>query len=335
VTATITITHRRADGTLVDGTARGDGSAPALKAHRFRWSRDLDLWYQPRSRDRAADRFTIDRLAAALRAVGFTVEVTIDDTASRPFAEAEAERVEHAAARAERDHGRAARAAASRDAHHQAADNAIAGIPPGQPVLRGHHSAPRHLAALDRHDRNMHAAIADGKRSAYWQQRAEAADGYQRHREDPATTRRRIERLEAQRRRIQRQLDATQEPAGTGTFGEDGRSEPGPAPAEGVYRSRLVADAAQLDDELAYWRELLARAEADGSKVWGPDDFQVGDFAGRSGQWHRVLKVNKKSLTVPSIVGGSWNDLLPYSKVTERRRPAADASPPDAEPGSH
>jgi len=42
VTATITIVHRRVDGALVDGTAGGDGSALALKAHRFHWSRNLD-----------------------------------------------------------------------------------------------------------------------------------------------------------------------------------------------------------------------------------------------------------------------------------------------------
>ena len=326
MTATITIVHRRADGTLVDGTARGDGSAPALKAHRFRWSRNLDCWYQPHSRDRAADRFTIDRLATALRAAGFTVEVTIDDTSARPFAEAEAERVENAAERADRYGDRATRAATARDAHHQAADDAIAGIPPGQPILVDHYSAPRHRAALNRHDRNMRAAIADGERSVYWQQRADAADSYQRHREDPGTTRRRIERLEAQRRRIQRLLDGTQHPEWTGKVRADGNPELRLTPATGDYRTRLLADAAQLDDELGYWRDILARGATDGAKLWGPADFQVGDFAGCSGQWHRVLKVNKKSLTVPSIVGGSWTDLLPYTKVTDRQRPSADAA---------
>jgi len=324
----ITIAHTRAEGTLVVGTARGDGSAAALKAHRFRWSRTLACWYQPHSCDRAADRYTIDRLAGDLRAAGFTVEVTIDDATLRPFAEAEAERNERAALRAERYDDRAQRAAGSRAAHHRAADAAIAGIPPGQPILVDHYSAPRHRAALNRHDRHMRAAIADGERAAHWEHRADAAEGYQRHREDVGMTRRRIERLEADRRRVQRLLDGTQHPEWTGRLDESGKPELRPTPAQGDYRTRLVADAAELDDELTYWRAILSQAEAGGAKVWGPDDFEVGDFAACSGSWHKVVKVNKKSLTVPSIVGGSWTDLLPYTKVSGRRRPTD--TPPSA-----
>lgn len=39
------------------------------------------------------------------------------------------------------------------------AHNAVAGIPPGQPILVGHHSERHHRADLDRHDRNMRAAF--------------------------------------------------------------------------------------------------------------------------------------------------------------------------------
>jgi hypothetical protein len=40
-----------------------------------------------------------------------------------------------------------------------AAHNAVAGIPPGQPILVGHHSERHHRADLDRHERNMRAAF--------------------------------------------------------------------------------------------------------------------------------------------------------------------------------
>jgi hypothetical protein len=39
------------------------------------------------------------------------------------------------------------------------AHSAVAMIPPGQPVLLDHYSAPRHLAALERHDSRMRAGI--------------------------------------------------------------------------------------------------------------------------------------------------------------------------------
>jgi hypothetical protein len=43
----ITLTHTPADGTLADGTSRGDSAGAVLKANRFRYSRNLGLWYLP------------------------------------------------------------------------------------------------------------------------------------------------------------------------------------------------------------------------------------------------------------------------------------------------
>jgi len=48
----LTITHTHADGTLIDGTTKGDGTAGILKARGWRWWRDRGTWYVPRSRDR-------------------------------------------------------------------------------------------------------------------------------------------------------------------------------------------------------------------------------------------------------------------------------------------
>ena len=82
----LTITHTRADGTLIDGTSRGDGTGDVLKAHGWRWSRHLGSWYVPQSRDRTVKTRLIDATAAQLRATGFTVTVDIDDQA-RPTAD--------------------------------------------------------------------------------------------------------------------------------------------------------------------------------------------------------------------------------------------------------
>ena len=43
----LTIPHTSAEGTLIDGTARGDDSAPVLKANGWRWGRSLGCWFHP------------------------------------------------------------------------------------------------------------------------------------------------------------------------------------------------------------------------------------------------------------------------------------------------
>ena len=78
---TITISHTPTDGTLVEGTSRGDGTNTILKSAGFRWFRTLGLWGIAGSRDRDPQRGRIEKAAAALRAAGHAVEVSIDDGA--------------------------------------------------------------------------------------------------------------------------------------------------------------------------------------------------------------------------------------------------------------
>ena len=67
---TIEIIHTAAEGTLVHGTTRGDGTNTVLKATGFRWFRTLSAWGVPNSRDRQPNLGKIDRAAAALRDAG-------------------------------------------------------------------------------------------------------------------------------------------------------------------------------------------------------------------------------------------------------------------------
>ena len=59
----LTITHAPSEGTLIDGTSRGDGTADILRTNGWRWSRTLGSWYLPHSRDRAPKTQTITRTA--------------------------------------------------------------------------------------------------------------------------------------------------------------------------------------------------------------------------------------------------------------------------------
>ena len=60
----LSITHTHEAGTIIEGTAKGDGSAAILKANRWRWGRSIDAWYVPNSRDRLPQHHIITRTAA-------------------------------------------------------------------------------------------------------------------------------------------------------------------------------------------------------------------------------------------------------------------------------
>jgi Domain of unknown function (DUF3560) len=303
--ATVTITHTRAEGTIVDGTARGDGTAAILKAAGFRWAPSLRAWIIQQSRDQAAKTWKIDRAAADLRAAGFEVEVTIDET-PRAFAEAEAERQERAEVRAEVYADQADRASAAAGAY-QAARAELDLIPPGQPILVGHYSERGHRAALNRIDQRMRRSIEEDAKATYYQRAAKVASRYTQRREALGTTLRRIDKLEAAQRQIDRYI-------------AEGR-----APEGSDYRARLDANRAQNAHELAHWRQVVADQEAAGAKVWSKADFAKGDQVQDDfGRWHEVLRVNAKSLTVPTPY--SWTETIPYDKVRGKRTAPGDGA---------
>lgn len=107
-------------------------------------------------------------------------------------------------ARITRSAGRAAAAESRSDARARAA---MQGLPPGgEPVKIGHHSEGRHRRAIERSDQNMRKAVEEGRKAEYWRGRAAGAERRARQKSDPGVVRRRIEKLEAERRVVQRSL---------------------------------------------------------------------------------------------------------------------------------
>lgn len=92
---------------------------------------------------------------------------------------------------------------------------------------------------------------------------------------------RRIDKLEADRRRVQRSLD---------------RCLPG-SPLSG----ELTRQRDELDEQLAHYHEVVRRAQAAGFKVWTRQDFTRGDFVRYRNVWYEVLRVNARSVTVPHL----------------------------------
>jgi hypothetical protein len=324
----ITITHTHADGTMLEGSAKGDGVYEILKGLHGNWRyfpslRQIGIG---QSRDKAAKTWVIESAAKALRAAGHEVTVEVDEGESRSFAEQEAERNGRADERAERFTEYAGNAAARSDAAWRGEHAILDGIPAGQPILVGHHSERRHRRDLERAENLRRKGSAEADKAEYLEQRADAAAHYQQHRENVPTTLRRIEKLEAEERGWLRTLDGRPDYY----TGEDGKLharliKPGPARTE-----RINANLTDVREQLTYWREHVAKRQAEGVKVWSRADFTKGDYVRFMGTWFAVLRVSGKSVTIPAMINDgavvhkdgnrcTWTDTIPYHKVTGRK----------------
>lgn len=317
----ITISHTAAEGTLVTGDTRPHKDT--IKTHGLRWSRNIEAWYVRNSRDRHPDTGRIERLTASLREVGVEVTVEVDAT-PRPVADREADRADRADSRTEALEAKAERLDQRADALYNDYRQRAERIPFGQPILADHHSANRDRRYRERMIRKADQSFETRTAAESAGERAEAAEANQRHRLNGATTERRIDKLEAEQRQLQRKLDGRRRTVSKGTDGQPDYIERSAA-ATGDNRERFTHRLAEVEDELRYWRQHLAHLVETGQhRVWGPGDFVPGDYVRASGRWHEVLRVNRKSLTVPTPY--SWTDTVPYDSVSDRR-PAASEQP--------
>jgi len=324
---TIEIIHTRSDGTLIHGTSKSDGSAQVLKARDYasgytqpaRYSRTLGCWYLPNSRDKRTSKPMLEALADRLRAAGLTVTITVNEGDRRSFAEAEQDRTERAEARAERFAGYADNASARSDAAWERGRRIGDGIPFGQPILVGHHSERRARRDQERMHSAARTSNAEAKRAQHWGNRQEAAAAYERHRNNPGRTLRRLDKLRADLRAVEK----WQRGQSAKGFHQD--------VANLETREELAIRRDELIEEIEYWEAIIAEAEANGVKVWSKDDFQRGDFARYGSTWYEVLRVNQKSVTIPHIHNGvgrqvvraegaplDWTWTLPYHEVSGR-----------------
>ena len=324
---TIEITHTRSDGTLIHGTSKGDGAAEILRARDYstgytqpaRHSRTLGCWYLPNSRDKRTSKAMLEALAERLRTAGFTVTVTIREADRRSFAEAEQDRVERAEARAERFSGYADNASTRSDAAWARVGKIADGIPFGQPILVGHHSERRARRDQERIQTAAQTSFDEAKRAKHWSNRQQAAEAYERHRNNPGRTLRRLDKLRADLRAVEK----WQRGESAGGFHRD--------TTKVEVREELAIRRDELLEEIAYWEAIITEAEANGFKVWSKADFQRGDFARYGSTWYEVIRVNQKSVTIPHIHNGvgrqivraegvpiDWTWTLPYHEVSGR-----------------
>lgn len=147
-----------------------------------------------------------------------------------------------------------------------------------------------------------------------------------RHRESPQVVAGRVERLAAERRRVQRALDGhtrTRRRA-DGTVWRVETSEP----AAGTARDRLLVRAAHLDEQIGHWTGVREAYRAAG-RIDAVDWDQVrrpGDLLEYRGRWEVVRRANLTTVTV--VVDPGWQDKIlkrgaPSRTVPHRHRPVA------------
>jgi hypothetical protein len=304
----IEIAHSAGEGSLARGTARGDGSAPILKANGWRWSGSIGAWYQPQSRDREPRIQALENTRNQLIAAGLETQLEIDFARRTPD-DVERDREDRAGQRADRL-GKRAEAAARASTEADARSRQIsAGIPLGQPILVGHHSESRHRRDLESIDRATRVAIDADQVARENERRAQLAASEGARRRDPLQVARRIANLEREERKLRRSISGY-----TNALGDIFK------PASGAYRDRLERELQTATEQLAYWQRVR-QAQVDAGQVtnYSRETIAKGDSVQYRGRWYEVVRANPKSVSVRSQVGGSWTDTLPYAELTGHR----------------
>lgn len=298
----VMITHTDVDGTVLEGTARGDGSAVVVKALGWRWGRSMGSWYVPRSRGVPPKRALIEATAQALDGAGLVVDVRIEASPA-DRAEAEERRAVAAQARAERLTARAEREQGLADARWEAGRRLAGAIPVGQPILLGHHSQARAERDRDRIGAHTDASIVHQRAATAAAVAARTAAGSTSTRHGPVIVANRIERLAAAVRSDERLLTRCERAGGSSA----GSLE--------CVRERLEATRA----DLSYWEEVRARQLAEGTATnYGPGSVAKGDVVKVRGQWRRVVRANAKSVSVETDYSGAAR--TPWHEVQDHRR---------------
>lgn len=184
---TITATYSPEDNKLrLYASYRLDAETYArVKAAGFAWAPKQDLFVAP--------MWTPERADLAEELAG---EIDDEDTSL----------VDRAATRADRFDGYSDRRASDAESARRGVE-AIAGrFEFGQPILVGHHSERRARKDAERMENGMRTAVAMWERSEYWTARAAGAVRAAKYKELPAVRHRRIKGIEADQRKVQREL---------------------------------------------------------------------------------------------------------------------------------
>jgi hypothetical protein len=216
--------------------------------------------------------------------------------------------------RLERFGGYAGNAAARAEAERHRLDELLDPIPPGQPILVGHHSE-RHARRVQKlAHAAMRRVIWEQDKAGYWAERQKAAERHAAYKERPEVIWRRIERFEADLRRWEREM-SDEEKARWVLRGNDMSKWE----AHLEHGRRWVE---HLQMVLDYQRELYRRSG--GTAVdRGEVILEVGGAIKNRypNYWVPILRVNAKSVTVLDTY--RWEE-RPFTHAFTRTVPKAE-----------
>lgn len=171
-------------------------------------------------------------------------------------------------------------------------DDAVRFIPPGQPILLGHHSQRRHERDLEKSHNAAFKALALEKEAKDYVQKADGAVARVERQDDVGFMHRRLTEAQTNLRKITASLE------GTGTDLEAYANKHGLA-VENVqaWHVRAIARKEEYEQAIDYWQKQIDGA---GGLRFGKGDLEKGDLISGKGchGWAVVQKCNPKTVSV-------------------------------------
>lgn len=201
---------------------------------------------------------------------------------------------ERSQARADRAQERAQAQQSKSTAAYNRSNAAVAGIPMGQPILLGHHSEARHRRDLAKSSAAMNQSVAA---SQYAKHLEERADGSRRQIENRQTIEymgNRLDEAQTQLRAAEKRLKASPD------------------------NPHCQLDKTDAEAAIAHWTAAINAAGGMLSK----EVISKGDWVYFISTWYKVIRTNKKSVTITGWLYETGEYIVPYHKLKSHKTAA-------------
>lgn len=231
----------------------------------------------------------------------------LNSNARQSFAEQIESTIERKEARIERFEGYSENAEARATASSEKAFSILSVIPPGQPILVGHHSERRHRRDISRSDNAMRKSVEEFKKSEYYDYKATSLGN------QVSRARESLKYMENRFKEAKKELNTLKRWAEE-SLGKRNQED-------------LHQRIAQAQEKFDYWKKRIEEREnellADGKLLASPKTIRVGDEIYYA-SWLPVIRVNRNTVTVSHWLGvPTLTYKIEYRRIEKFRRPGA------------
>lgn len=230
----------------------------------------------------------------------------LNSNGRQSFAEQVESTIERKESRIERYEGYSENAEARASAASEKAFSILSVIPPGQPILVGHHSERRHRRDLSRSDNAMRKSVEESKKSEYYDYKATSLSN------QVSRARESLKYMENRFKDARKELNKLKRWAEVSTGNQE------------QLQQRIV----QAQEKFDYWKKRIEEREnellAEGKLLASPKTIRVGDEISSFGKWLPVIRVNRTTVTVSHWLGvPTLTYKIEYTRIEKFRRPGA------------